>query len=131
MQSRSDHAEQRRNDRAVQHLARDRWIVTVAALVWIAGTLFGTGRIGGGVAQQVDGLFSDAATLIAPDGPAFSIWSVIYLGLAGYVVWQWLPASSRSAWTRLSRLPAAASIALLAILMFLRRTGRPTGGEAF
>jgi hypothetical protein len=31
------------------------------------------------------------ATLIAPAGPAFGIWSVIYAGLLGYAVWQ-LPA---------------------------------------
>lgn len=81
-------------------------------MVWIAGTLFGTGLIGGGVSSQGGGLFSDAATLIAPDGPAFSIWSVIYIGLAAYVIWQWLSASEGSRWTAVSRIPAAAAIAL-------------------
>lgn len=93
---------------------RDQLVVTLAAVVWVVGTVLGTGLVGarGGVAQQGDGLFSDAATLIAPDGPAFAIWSVIYLFLAGYVVWQWLPRSNPSAWAVRTRLPAAASLAL-------------------
>lgn len=95
-------------------LRRDQLVVTLAAVVWVVGTLVGTGLVGtgGGVEEQGDGLFSDAATLIAPDGPAFSIWSVIYLFLAGYVVWQWLPRNDDSAWARRTRLPAAASLAL-------------------
>lgn len=102
-----------RVDRSLSsHLMRDRWAVTIAAVIWIVGTLFGTGVIGGGVSQQGDGLFSDTATLIAPDGPAFSIWSVVYLGLLAYVIWQWLPASGQSRWTGVSRIPAAAAIAL-------------------
>lgn len=88
-------------------------VVTLAALLWIGGTLVGTGAVaGGGVESQGGGLFSDSATLIAPQGPAFSIWSVIYLGLAGYVVWQWLPRVADSRWARATRLPAAAAIAL-------------------
>lgn len=106
-------------DRAEQHLpdtpanlTRDRLLVTVATVVWLGGTLLGTGLVGGGVEQQGDGLFSDSATLIAPQGPAFSIWSVIYLGLAAYVVWQWLSSASRSRWAARTRVPAAAAIAL-------------------
>lgn len=100
------------SNRKLSTLTRDRWIVAIAAVVWIVGTLFGTGLIGGGVSSQGGGLFTDEATLIAPDGPAFSIWSVIYVGLAAYVIWQWLPASEDSRWTDVSRIPAAASIAL-------------------
>lgn len=93
-------------------LTRDRWIVTIAAVIWIVGTLFGSGVIGGGVSSQGDGLFTDSATLIAPDGPAFSIWSVIYVGLAAYVIWQWLPMAANSRWASATRIPAAVSIAL-------------------
>ena len=95
-------------------LRRDQLIVTLAAVLWIGGTLIGTGLVGGsgGVEEQGEGLFSDSTTLIAPHGPAFSIWSVIYLFLAGYVVWQWLPDGARSERARLTRLPAAASLAL-------------------
>lgn len=90
---------------------RDRIIVTLAAVLWIGGTLLGFGVIGGteGVQSQGSGLFSDSATLIAPHSPAFSIWSVVYIGLAAYVVWQWL---STSPWAQVTRLPAAAAIAL-------------------
>ena len=92
---------------------RDQIIVSLAALVWIGGTLIGTGLVGGGgVAEQGDGLFSDSATLIAPAGPAFSIWSVIHAFLAGYVIWQWLPGSAETLWATRTRLPAAASLAL-------------------
>lgn len=94
-------------------LLRDRVVVTVAAVIWWVGTALGTGLVGGGgVAEQGEGLFSDSATLIAPHGPAFSIWSVIYVGLAGYVIWQWLPAAATSVWARTTRWPAAASLAL-------------------
>lgn len=94
-------------------LLRDRVVVTVAAVVWLVGTAIGSGWFGGGgVQSQGEGLFSDTATLIAPAGPAFSIWLVIYLGLLGYTIWQWLPASDDSAWARVTRLPAAASMAL-------------------
>lgn len=98
---------------APRHLLRDRLLVTAAAVVWIVGTALGTGLVGdSGVSQEGDGLFTDSTTLIAPAGPAFSIWSVIYVGIAGYVVWQWLPATDRSAWARASRWPAAPAIAL-------------------
>lgn len=94
-------------------LLRDRLVVTAATILWAVGTALGTGLMGdGGVARQGEGLFSDHATLIAPAGPAFSIWGVIYLGLLGYVVWQWLPAADRSTWARVTRVPAAASIGL-------------------
>lgn len=94
-------------------LIRDRVLVTIAAVIWIVGTGLGSGWFGGGgVESQGNGLFSDSTTLIAPMGPAFSIWSVIYVGLLGFVIWQWLPGSAKSEWARVSRLPAAVSIAL-------------------
>lgn len=99
---------------------RDRLLVTAAAVVWIGGTLLGSGWFGGGGVQaQGEGLFSDSATLIAPAGPAFSIWGVIYLGLLGYVVWQWLPPAARSEWTRVTRVPAAAAIGLNGIWLLV------------
>lgn len=97
---------------ALDRLLLDRIIVTAAAAVWVGGTVPGFGAVGGGVEEQGGGLFSDHATLIAPAGPAFSIWSLVYAGLAGYVVWQWLPATRTSTWARVTRRPAAAAIAL-------------------
>lgn len=101
-------------------LRRDQLLVTLAAVVWVAGTLLGLGLVGGGgVEEQGGGSFSDEATLIAPDGPAFSIWSVIYLFLAGYVVWQWLPRAADSRWAARTRWPAAASLALNGIWLLV------------
>lgn len=92
-------------------LLRDQIIVSVAAIVWLVGTAMGFGLFGGeSVQEQGEGLFSDSATLIAPHSPAFSIWSVIYLFLAAYVLWQWF--ARRSTWAAATRLPAAASLAL-------------------
>lgn len=93
-------------------LRRDQVLVTVAAVIWLVGNLFGSGLLGSDeeVDDQAGGLFTDSTTLIAPDGPAFSIWSVIYVLLGAYVIWQWVAADSR--WAAVTRLPAAASIAL-------------------
>lgn len=67
-------------------------VVTVSYLVCVLGSLLGMGAFGGQQVQNsTGGSLSDNATHVAPDGPAFSIWSVIYLGLAAYVVLQWLP----------------------------------------
>src|SRR4051812_26774235 len=69
-------------------------VVTVSEIGCVAGTLLGVGVFGGEPVQQAaGGALSADATLIAPAAPAFSIWSVIYLGLAIYTVWQWLPAN--------------------------------------
>lgn len=68
--------------------------VTVSEVLCVLGTLLGIGLLGGTEVQNTaGGALSAEATRIAPAGPAFSIWSVIYLGLAAYTVWQWLPAS--------------------------------------
>ncbi len=71
-------------------LAR-RLFVTASMVFCLVGTLFGTGVLGERVEESSGGALSAEATLIAPAGPAFSIWSVIYLGLIAYTVWQWLP----------------------------------------
>ena len=66
--------------------------VTVAEVLCVLGTMAGVGVFGGPeVAQAAGGALSADATLIAPATQAFSIWSVIYLGLAAYTIWQWLP----------------------------------------
>lgn len=71
--------------------------VTVSEVLCVLGTLLGVGVFGGqAVNQTAGGALSADATLLAPAGPAFSIWSVIYLGLAAYTLFQWLP-SQRAA----------------------------------
>lgn len=65
--------------------------VTISEILCVLGTLVGVGVFGERVQESSGGALSATATLIAPAGPAFSIWSVIYAGLAAYTVWQWSP----------------------------------------
>lgn len=76
-----------------------RQIVVISAFVFdIIAVLVGVGGLGGEPVEQAQGGVLDSdATYLAPAGPAFSIWSVIYLGLAGYVLWQALPSQRASA----------------------------------
>ena len=68
-----------------------RLFVTLSGVFCIVGTLVGVGVIGTSVADTAGGALDSDATLIAPAGTAFSIWSVIYVGLILYTVRQWLP----------------------------------------
>ncbi|MGJ3509580.1 hypothetical protein [Enemella sp. A6] len=71
-------------------LLRQLW-VTASALFGIYGTLLGVGVIGTRVEDAMSGNFATQAALLTPGTTAFSIWTVIYIGLLAYVVWQWLP----------------------------------------
>lgn len=67
--------------------------VTVAEVVCLVGSMVGSGVFGPPqVAEAAGGALAADATMLAPGGPAFSIWLVIYVGLAAYTLWQWLPA---------------------------------------
>jgi len=81
---------------------RVRQIAVIAAMVMaISGATFGSGAFGGVPIQDAaGGAFASDATILAPAGPAFAIWSVIYLGLVAYAVYQALP---RQAVRRLHR----------------------------
>lgn len=68
--------------------------VTVSLAFCLFGFLVGSGILGTAVEEQGEGSLSDDATLLAPAGPAFSLWSVVYLGLLAYTVWQWLPSQA-------------------------------------
>ena len=69
--------------------------VIVATVVALAGAVYGSGLLGGRPIPRVaGGALGPDATLLAPAGPAFAIWSVIYLGLAGYAIWQALPSQA-------------------------------------
>ncbi len=69
--------------------------VAASAVIAVVGSFVGSGAAGGTPIQDAaGGALAADATLIAPDVPAFSIWSVIYLGLIAYAVWQFLPAAS-------------------------------------
>ena len=118
--------------------------VTLSAVICVIGTLYGLGILGTTVQSSSGGRLSANATLIAPAGTAFSIWSVIYTGLAAFTIWQWIPASAASqrardigwlasasmllnaGWllvTQLGWLPVSVAVimALLAVLMVLNR----------
>ncbi|MFQ4147670.1 tryptophan-rich sensory protein [Arthrobacter sp. LAPM80] len=88
-------------------------VVGASAVVAVVGSFIGSGAAGGTEIQNAsNGALAADATLIAPDGPAFSIWIVIYLGLVAYAVWQFLPAQRTASRHRLLGYPAAASLLL-------------------
>ena len=97
--------------------------VTLAEIFCVLGTLVGVGVIGTRVEESSGGSLSADATLLAPAGPAFSIWSVIYVGLAAYTVWQWLPAAGRSELARRTGWLFAASMVLNAAWLLVTQQG--------
>ena len=67
-----------------------RLAVTVAFALAMVGTAVGVGAFGGSpIDEAAGGLLAADATHLAPATPAFRIWSVIYLGLGAYTLWQW------------------------------------------
>ena len=69
--------------------------VGTSAVIAVVGSFVGSGAAGGTPIQNAaGGALSATSTPLAPDTPAFSIWSVIYLGLIAYAVWQFLPKQS-------------------------------------
>lgn len=68
--------------------------VTVSLVLCVLGAMIGSGVFGGpSVPEASDGALAADATLIAPGGSAFVIWTLIYAGLAAYTVWQWFPSA--------------------------------------
>ncbi len=86
--------------------------VTVAEVFCVLGTLVGVGVLGTRVAESSGGALAADATLIAPAGPAFGIWTPIYLGLAAFTVFQWLPTQATEPRHRAIGWLAAASMVL-------------------
>lgn len=86
--------------------------VAASAVFAIVGAFVGSGAAGGTPIQDAaGGALAADATLIAPATPAFSVWSVIYLGLLAYAVWQFLPGqSSAERHRRLGYLVAASLV---------------------
>ncbi|POH60165.1 TspO/MBR family protein [Arthrobacter glacialis] len=92
---------------------RRQLVVAASAVFAVIGSFIGSGAAGGTPIQNAsNGALAADATLIAPYGPAFSIWSVVYLGLVAYAVWQFLPAQKSARRHRLLGYPAAASLIL-------------------
>ncbi|SMG29333.1 tryptophan-rich sensory protein [Agreia pratensis] len=88
-------------------------VVAVGAVIAVVGAYIGSGAAGGTPIQNAaNGALTADSTPIAPAGPAFSIWSVIYLGLLAYAVWQLLPAQANAPRQRLVGYWVAASLVL-------------------
>jgi translocator protein len=64
-------------------------VAASAAFSIVMNVLAVTLPLGGRETAEISRAFP---TLVEPAGYVFSIWSLIYLGLIGYVVWQFLPA---------------------------------------
>ncbi|MBW8871790.1 MAG: tryptophan-rich sensory protein [Leifsonia sp.] len=70
-------------------------LVIAGTVVALVGAVVGSGFAGGTPIPEVaGGALSADATLLAPAGPAFAIWSVIYAGLVAYAIWQALPSQA-------------------------------------
>ena len=88
-------------------------IVVISLVVAVVGALVGSGALGGTpIAEAAGGALASDSTLIAPAVPAFSIWSVIYLGLAAYTIWQALPSQRGNERQRMLGYPIAATLVL-------------------
>ncbi|MCK2035376.1 tryptophan-rich sensory protein [Microbacterium sp. SSW1-49] len=78
-------------------VARQSLIIAAASFMLIAAAV-GAGAFGGASVDDLqDGALSAQGSYLAPAGPAFSIWSLIYIGLLAYTVWQALPAQRADA----------------------------------
>ena len=106
-----------------QDLTRQVSVVVVAVLA-LVGAAYGSGAFGGTpTSEAAGGALSATATPVAPASSAFSIWSVIYLGLIAYAVWQALPAQRESARQRSMGWLAAASMVLNAAWLLVVQAG--------
>ena len=76
---------------ATRDLVRQIAVISTFCFMIIAA-MVGTGLFGGTPVQDLQGGALDAdGSYLAPARPAFSIWTVIYVGLFAYTVWQALP----------------------------------------
>lgn len=106
-------------------------LTTAAIAVAIVVAFIGSGALGGTpISEAAGGALSADATPIAPAGPAFSIWSVVYLGLVGYAVLQILPAARRSSRHAALRPWAAVSALLNAAWIWTVQLGSVTASVA-
>lgn len=100
------------------------WALLIALPVTIAAAVLGSGLFGGTeVEGSSSGALSDTATPLAPSGPAFSIWTLIYLGLAAHAVWQALPRQRGDCRQRAMGWLAVASLVLNAAWILCAQAG--------
>jgi hypothetical protein len=99
-------------------------IVTISYLACLVGSMIGVGVFGGTpIASAAGGALAADATLLAPASAAFSIWTVVYAGLAGYTVLQWFPAPASADRQRRLRLPVAGTMLLNAAWILVVQAG--------
>lgn len=85
-----------RSDVVARTLASPTTVAVSAALMLVGATV-GSGALGGTpIAEAAGGALATDATPVAPAGPAFAIWTVIYIGLVALAVWQLLPSVRRA-----------------------------------
>ena len=93
-----------------------RAMVALTVLGAVVGALFGSGLLGGSpINKAAGGAFAADATVLAPAGPAFIIWSIIYVGLVLYGLWQLVPAQATKPLHRAVGYGVAASALLNAV----------------
>ena len=104
------------------------WFLPIVTVLGVAAAIvaafIGSGALGGTpINEAAGGALSADATPIAPAGTAFSIWSVIYLGLAAYAIWQLTPTARRSPRQKAVRPWALASAVLNALWIWTVQLG--------
>lgn len=93
-----------------------RIIVALTVAGAVVAAVFGSGLLGGTpMPKAAGGAFAADATVLAPAGFAFAIWSVIYLGLVAYALWQLVPAQAAKPLHRAVGYGVAASALLNAV----------------
>ena len=98
--------------------------VTLSYLLCLVGSAIGVGAFGGTpIAEAAGGALSADATHLAPATGAFSVWSVIYAGLAAYTIWQWFPGQAASPRQRVIGWWVAASMLLNAVWILVVQAG--------
>ena len=98
--------------------------VAVSAAVAVVGAVVGSGvLVGTPINEAAGGALSADATLVAPGGPAFAIWSVIYAGLVALAGYQALGGQRRDPRQRAVGWWVAASLLLNAAWILIVQAG--------
>ncbi|PFG39132.1 TspO/MBR related protein [Georgenia soli] len=99
--------------------------VTLSYVLCLVGSALGVGAFGGTpIADAAGGALSADATHLAPGTGAFSVWSLIYAGLAAYTIFQWLPGQAAAPRQRRIGWWVAASMLLNAGWILVVQAGR-------
>lgn len=93
-----------------------RIVVALTVAGAVVAAAFGAGLWGATpMPEAAGGAFAADATVLAPASAAFAIWSVIYLGLVAYALWQLVPSQAAKPLHRTVGYGVAASALLNAV----------------